>query len=374
MQGFGWGGSEELWYVSALKAVDDGFKVFVAWFGDKTKDHKQLTILANKGIKIIYLGPEVYKNDSFVIRVKRKLTKQEGIPEVINRFSFIEELNPDKILVNASTAVSLVHYSDLTTWMLNTQFKFNVLIHHHFENGMFTSLNRQSLELILNRAKINFIVAWRNLQVLERQILIKIPNVKLVQNPINVNNPQIVPWPESNVLQIAVVARLDCNFKGQDILIQALADSSWKDIHFNVNLYGKGPDEEYIRSLIDLYQLQERVFLKGYRTEIPSIWQENHILMLPSISEGTPISLVEAMGCGRSAIVTDVGDNARLINDNVNGFVSDGCSVNSLNKVLRRSISKKEEWKSMGEKAFIDFKDFNSQDPAKTFLELLIAD
>jgi glycosyltransferase involved in cell wall biosynthesis len=209
---------------------------------------------------------------------------------------------------------------------------------------------------------------------LERQILIKIPNVKLVQNPINVNNPQVVPWPLSPVLQIAVVARLDCNCKGQDILIQALADSSWKDIHFNVNLYGKGSDEEYIRSLIDLYKLQERVFLKGYLNEIISIWQENHILMLPSISEGTPISLVEAMSCGRSAIVTDVGDNARLINDNVNGFVSDGCNVNSLNKVLRRSISKKEEWKSMGEKAFADFKDFNSQDPAKTFLELLIAD
>ena len=369
-----WGGSEELWYQASRKAIEQGFEVFVTWFGDRTKNQKQLTTLEAEGIKIIYLGPEVYKRDSFFTRIKRKLLSQKERPEIINRFSFLEELKPDKILVNASTAISLIHYPDLTTWMLETGLRFSVLIHHHFENGVLLDSSKKSLALILAKAQTCFIVALRNMKVLERQLSSKITNVKLVSNPINVKNPQVISWPESDILQIAVVARLDCSCKGQDILIQSLSDSSWTGIHFNINLYGKGPDEEYIQTLIKFYQLEERVFLKGFRNDLTSIWKENHILMLPSISEGTPISLVEAMSCGRSAIVTDVGDSARLINNDINGFVSDGCNVNSLNKVLRRAINKSEEWEYMGLKAFDDFKGFNLQDTAKQFLDLLIAD
>ena len=52
------------------------------------------------------------------------------------------------------------------------------------------------------------------------------------------------------------------------------------------------------------------------------IWAEHHALVLPSRFEGMPLVVVEAMLCGRPCIVTDVGGNAELIRDGINGFLA----------------------------------------------------
>ena len=53
----------------------------------------------------------------------------------------------------------------------------------------------------------------------------------------------------------------------------------------------------------------------GHVSDVRGIWYDNHLLVLPSRCEGTPISLVEAMIWGHPAVVTGVGGNAEWVTE-----------------------------------------------------------
>ncbi|WP_432207238.1 glycosyltransferase, partial [Hymenobacter defluvii] len=73
-----------------------------------------------------------------------------------------------------------------------------------------------------------------------------------------------MPFPSANKLLIACVARLDCAFKGQDILLQVLSMAPWTGREYHLRLYGSGPHLEYLQSLIKMYNLQDKVTIEGH--------------------------------------------------------------------------------------------------------------
>jgi glycosyltransferase involved in cell wall biosynthesis len=114
-----------------------------------------------------------------------------------------------------------------------------------------------------------------------------------------------------------------------------------------VNFYGAGPFEEGLRGLVERLQLQN-VRFRGHVSDVQGIWQENHILVLPSRFEGLPLALVEAMLCARPAVVTDVGGNAELCVDGETGFVTAAPAVSLLEHTLEHAWKHRHEWQSMG--------------------------
>lgn len=113
-------------------------------------------------------------------------------------------------------------------------------------------------------------------------------------------------------------------------------------------LYGKGEDEVYLNELVKLYYLNDKIIFKGFTNDVNAIWNENHILLMPSTLEGTPLTLIEAMLCGRTAVVSDVGGNAELIEDGLNGFVAEAPSLYSFDKALERMWHNKESLVKFG--------------------------
>ena len=53
----------------------------------------------------------------------------------------------------------------------------------------------------------------------------------------------------------------------------------------------------------------------GYQSDVRAIWAREQLLVMSSRDEGTPLALVEAMLCGRSAIVSDVGGNQEWVTE-----------------------------------------------------------
>ena len=76
----------------------------------------------------------------------------------------------------------------------------------------------------------------------------------------------------------------------------------------------------------------KNVHFRGHVNDIRAIWEQNHLLVLPSRYEGLPLALVEAMWCGRPAVVTDVGGNAELCVGKRNGI----CRASGYFIVIRR--------------------------------------
>lgn len=75
---------------------------------------------------------------------------------------------------------------------------------------------------------------------------------------------------------------------------------------FSLNFYGTGPDNEYLHDLVRYLKLEKFVHFHGQQT-VENIWGRNHVLLLPSNSEGTSLSIIEAMFFKRAVIVSNVG-------------------------------------------------------------------
>jgi glycosyltransferase involved in cell wall biosynthesis len=156
--------------------------------------------------------------------------------------------------------------------------------------------------------------------------------------------------------------------KGQDILLQVLAVKPWADRQFTLQLFGEGPDEDYLQSLVAFLHLEKKIQFSGQTKGMLPIWQKTHLMILPSRSEGLPLVLVGAMAAGRPCVVTDVGGNAEWVRDGVDGFVARMPNVWSVNEALERAWQARGAWKSMGQHARQRFLELHPKDPVGDLL------
>src|SRR5262249_38289882 len=152
-----------------------------------------------------------------------------------------------------------------------------------------------------------------------KQIGCELPNAEVVYNPINVNVQALPPWPSVHELHLACVGRLFPPVKGQDILLEALADPVWNIRSWCLTFYGEGQMRHSLERMVDHLGLKDRVRFAGWVESVWNIWAENHVLVMPSRAEGLPLAMVEAMTCARPVVATDVAGHSEIIEDGVTG-------------------------------------------------------
>ena len=96
------------------------------------------------------------------------------------------------------------------------------------------------------------------------------------------------------------------------------------------------------------------------------------VLTTPSTQTGR-FQLVEAMLCGRPAIVTDVGGNCEMIEDNVNGFVAPAPTADLFDEALKRAWQRRAEWPALGRNAQLTARKLVPADPGGVMAEKLLA-
>lgn len=104
--------------------------------------------------------------------------------------------------------------------------------------------------------------------------------------------------------------------KGYDVMLEALA--ALREVHGAAALpalvlAGDGSERERLESLRVSLQLEGDVFLLGWRDDLDRIHRASTLFTMSSHSEGTSISLLEAMAAGICPVVTDVGGNADVL-------------------------------------------------------------
>lgn len=93
---------------------------------------------------------------------------------------------------------------------------------------------------------------------------------------------------------------------------------------------GDGPELENLQNEAKVSDIVENVTFLGMRHDIFRFLPFIDVFVLPSVTEGTSISLLEAQSCGVPAVVTNVGGNPDIIKNGVNGFVVPVGDVDSL--------------------------------------------
>ncbi|MGD9130305.1 MAG: glycosyltransferase [Candidatus Bathyarchaeota archaeon] len=88
-------------------------------------------------------------------------------------------------------------------------------------------------------------------------------------------------------------------------------------------IIGDGPERENLEALSLNLGLNSRVFFLG-QVDHSMVWdflQRAKVFVLPSVSEGTPRAIIEAMACGLPIVATKVGGVPEVITNDVNGFL-----------------------------------------------------
>lgn len=122
-----------------------------------------------------------------------------------------------------------------------------------------------------------------------------------------------------------------------------------RDAVFLVVGDGLPEDERRVRDLLKSQGgLDGRVVLTGRLANIPEVMAALDVLVIPSLWEGFPRSLIEAMASGTPAIATDVGEVPWMIEDGRSGFVIPREDPGALLHAMRGAMEDRETLESMG--------------------------
>jgi len=139
--------------------------------------------------------------------------------------------------------------------------------------------------------------------------------------------------------QLLCVGRLT-PAKGQVLLVQALAQLRDTGVRCHLTLVGAGPDRERIEDEIASLRLEHDVTLTGALTQdqVRERFARADVFVLPSLAEGIPVVLMEAMSCGVPCVTTPVNGIPELVLHDQTGLLATAGDVASLAASLRQLI------------------------------------
>lgn len=140
--------------------------------------------------------------------------------------------------------------------------------------------------------------------------------------------------------------------KNQLNLIKCISEISDKSIHLDV--VGEGATFEACKQFVREHHMEKQVAMLGRRTDVADILMNNNVFILPSLGEGLPIAGIEALRSGLPLVLTDVGGNKELINDN--GLLID-TENSSIVAAIERLNSSKGKLPEMGKRSRVMFKE-----------------
>ena len=340
MNGAAWGGSEEIWYRTALWMCQNNYKVGIGCYHWEEKQH-HISKLKKAGCNI-YLLPN-----------KKGLFKKRAIKKVLDSIPFNEY---KLVIVNQGGWEEVLHapfqylYKRLPDYVITN--------HNYNENAVLSFAKQKLLQQWISGAKMNFGATEKIFEVIESKFKIVVDKKSTLINPVTFLPDKIpAPYPsfQNDTCIWVMLAEMDIARKAQDILIRVFSSEKWKNRNWQLHLYGKGKDKEMLEKKIIESCLENKVFLKGFTSNIKQTLQECHLLLQCTLIDAMPLSVVEAMAMARPCVVSNVGDMPVWIEDGINGFICPAVTPEGIDKALENCWQQKNNWETMGKNAFETF-------------------
>lgn len=194
----------------------------------------------------------------------------------------------------------------------------------HISSERSTDFKRRSLVTLLNRLATRWIDHVAAVSAEVRDVLVereRIPahKVSVIGNGIDLDRVDATPAARvkeelglgRECVTLCSAGRLVPD-KGHVYLIRSIARMRAAR-RVNLLLIGEGPEEARLRAEAVAQGLSNRVHFLGYRPDVVGILKIVDIFVLPSLEEGVPMVLLEAMACARCVVASNVGATHTLI-------------------------------------------------------------
>ena len=114
---------------------------------------------------------------------------------------------------------------------------------------------------------------------------------------------------------------------------------------------GDGPLFPDVQNYLTQKGLSRDIRLWGNQSFVHPFLNQMDVFVLPSRTEGVPLSLLEAMGAGLPVVATRVGENASIVADGENGFLVSPEDPSSLSDGIEKLINSPKDRKEFGDRA-----------------------
>jgi len=167
---------------------------------------------------------------------------------------------------------------------------------------------------------------------------------------------------------IGTIGRLTLE-KGHIYLLEAFVKVISELPNVKLLIVGDGPLRESLESRVRSLELKDKVIFTGFRNDISEILSILDVFVLPSLNEGMPIALLEAMATQKPIIATKVGAIPKLIEHNKTGLLIEPKDADAIYKSIDLLLKDNEKAKLLSLNAFERVKnEFSSSVMAQRYL------
>ncbi|ONI46176.1 hypothetical protein AN641_02055 [Candidatus Epulonipiscioides gigas] len=308
--------------------------------------HSQLTsLLVNENAKVIEL--DIAPNKSMSIKdiyIISKLLKKLR-PDIVHTHANLTARICAK-LTNIGKIIYTRHYVQTNTKPLNKIKKF---LNNFLCDGVI-GVTQEIKEILLNMGIDN-----NKIKIIENGVLPieKHINTESIKNKLNI-------LPDKKV--VTILSRLSPE-KGIDRFIEIVAELNKTNNNVVALIAGAGREETHLNALIQELGLDtDKIKMLGFIQNVSDILNITDVILNTSTTEAKSLSILEAMSLGIPAIVSHVGGNPSLVEDNENGFVVEQHDITGFVDKINLLLSDKHLYDKMSSKSSEKFsKNYNAQ-------------
>lgn len=128
---------------------------------------------------------------------------------------------------------------------------------------------------------------------------------------------------------------------GVDVLLKAFATASAENSNLRLLLFGKGPLDSQFRQFVIDHDLVDKVHFGGNASleELPDVYRSSDFYLSASHSDGSSVSLMEALACGLPVVVSDIPGNLEWVKEGEQGWLfKDGDTQDFSQKILLAAL------------------------------------
>ncbi len=125
--------------------------------------------------------------------------------------------------------------------------------------------------------------------------------------------------------------------KNHEVVIRALAKIDNPTIKYLI--VGFGELENKLKQLVKELKLEKRVVFAGYREDIKELLHSVEAYVFPSLQEGLPVALMEAMSVGLPVVCSKIRGNVDLIENGKGGFLCDCNDIDGFVEAMKKIVN-----------------------------------
>jgi glycosyltransferase involved in cell wall biosynthesis len=157
--------------------------------------------------------------------------------------------------------------------------------------------------------------------------------------------------------------------KNHKMLVKAFSEVSHSHPNVILQLIGDGKLMGEIKEEVDVLGIKNRVEFLGLQANVFNFLHGADIFILPSVYEGMPMTLIEAMGSGLPIIASNVGGIPDMLTDSYSGLLIDP-TVENITRSINLLLTNDELREKIGKNALKESVRFSDINMAENYLSL----